>query len=176
MPEYTFTIDKSDAAAYSVVLLTEDGEKAGTVKVVWPVDRDQANGQVTVGPYSVNADIRGGKLSYVLLWIGLTQVEEAGYGRMKTGAVHGVLHDTMQGAGLTMGEAVIDPTMRSKLVSKHLTDIEASQNSSAVWSTENIAGAKRACELKMAGSNVTVTRPVISEGKTPGSSGCCVIM
>lgn len=131
---------------------------------MWPEDKDQVNGRVTVGPYSVNPAIRNRSLSYALLWIGLTMVEQAGYRKMKTGAVHGVLHDTMQGAGLRMGKAVIDPTTHSKLTSKHLENQGLDQNSSAIWECDDIANAIQACEQKMQGKGVTVTPPVISKG------------
>ena len=177
MPSYTYTVDKTNAVKYDVRLIAEDDVVAGTVSVVWPEDKDQINGRVMVGPYSVNAKIRGQSLSYALLWIGLTMVEQAGYQKMKTGAVHGVLHDTMRGAGLRMAtERFVDPTMRSKLTSSHLAESDLDQNIMAIWECDDIAAAIQACEGKMKGKGVTVTAPSISKGSKSGFCGGCTIM
>lgn len=176
MPNYTYIVDKSDALKYDVVMTSDTGVQAGTVSVVWPENKDQINGRVTVGPYSVNADIRGQALSYALLWIGLTLVEQGGYKKMKTGAVHGVLHDTMQGAGLTMGTPVVDPTTRSKLTSAYLESKGLSQNTSAVWECDNIAAAIQACEAKMQSKGVTITPPAPSPTSKAACCGSCNIM
>lgn len=171
MPNYTYTVDKSDALIYRVVMTSDAGVKAGTVSVVWPENKDQVNGRVMVGPYSVNEEIRGQALSYVLLWIGLTMVEQAGYKKMKTGEVHGVLHDTMHGAGLTMVAPHVDPTTRSKLTSACLQSKGLDQNTAAVWECDNIAAAIQACEAKMQAKGVKVTPPA-----KPGGCGGCTIM
>jgi hypothetical protein len=178
MPNFTYTVDRSNPACLDVVLKTDTGAKAGDVMVVWPEDRDTVNGVVKVGPYSVKVHMQGQKLSYALLWVGLTLVEQAGYTKMKTGVVHGVLHDTMARAGLTRRETAIDPKGKSEKgkSSRYLENEALDADSAAVWGTDDIPGAKRQCELQMSGRGITITEPVLAQGRSPLKCGTCTIL
>lgn len=155
MPNFTYEIDRSNLKHLQIVLKTETGAKAGVVAVIF-----DGSSEPQVGPYSVEKASRGNGLSYALLMLGAIQVLNAGFTSMKTGMVHGILHDTMNKAGLTAGQMQQDPTAKNRWKthgrSRYLEEHGLQQNSQCRWMASNIGKVIATCMQKANGSGVCI--------------------